>query len=88
MQKDHHQENDHSSEQDQKGSGILLTNTNHKENGQKAGSKAREVENYQYTSAPMRERLKLFFRTIISVNQLSIYGAVSDLCEEYESYHD
>ena len=23
------------------------------------------------------------FRTIISVNQLSIYGAVSDLCEEY-----
>ena len=25
------------------------------------------------------------FRTIISVNQLSIYGAVSDLCEEYSS---
>ena len=24
-----------------------------------------------------------FFRTIISVDQLSIYGAVSDLCEEY-----
>ena len=30
----------------------------------------------------MRERLKLF-RTIISVNQLSIYGTVSDLCDEY-----
>ena len=29
-------------------------------------------------------RLKLF-RTIISVNQLSIYGAVSDLCEEHSS---
>ena len=29
-------------------------------------------------------RLKLF-RTIISVNQLSIYGAVSDLCEEYST---
>ena len=27
------------------------------------------------------------FRTIISVNQLSIYGVVSDLCEEYESCH-
>ena len=27
------------------------------------------------------------FRTIISVNQLSIYGAVSDLCEEYKSCH-
>ena len=29
-------------------------------------------------------RLKLF-RTIISVDQLSIYGAVSDLCEEISS---
>ena len=29
-------------------------------------------------------RLKIF-RTIISVNQLSIYGAVSDLCEEYST---
>ena len=27
------------------------------------------------------------FRTIISVNQLSIYGAVSDLCEECKSCH-
>ena len=26
-------------------------------------------------------------RTIISVNQLSIYGEVSDLCEEYKSCH-
>ena len=30
-----------------------------------------------------RLRLEPVFRTIISVNQLSIYGAVSDLCEEY-----
>ena len=28
------------------------------------------------------------FRTIISVNQLSIYGAVSDMCEECNSCHD
>ena len=27
------------------------------------------------------------FRTIISVNQLSIHGAVPDLCEEYKSCH-
>ena len=27
--------------------------------------------------------IETFFRTIISVNQLSIYGAVSDLCEQY-----
>ena len=47
-------------------------------------SKAKEVENYQYTSGPMEIRLKLF-RTIISVNQLSIDGAVSDLCDEYRT---
>ena len=29
------------------------------------------------------DTIETFFRTIISVNQLSIYGAVSDLCEEY-----
>ena len=34
----------------------------------------------------MRERLRLF-RTIISVNQVSIYGAVSDLCEECNTCH-
>ena len=28
------------------------------------------------------EKIETFFRTIISVNQLSIYGAVSDLCDE------
>ena len=29
------------------------------------------------------DTIETAFRTIISVNQLSIYGAVSDLCEEY-----
>ena len=29
--------------------------------------------------------IETVFRTIISVNQLSIYGAVSDLCEEYRN---
>ena len=50
-------------------------------------SEAKVVENYQYTSALMEERLKLFFAQIFCVNQLSIYGAVSDLCEEYKSCH-
>ena len=27
-------------------------------------------------------------RTIISVNQLSLYGAVAEMCEEYETFHD
>ena len=31
--------------------------------------------------------MKTVFRTIISVNQLSIYRAVSDLCEECKSGH-
>ena len=29
------------------------------------------------------DTIETFFRTIISVNQFSIYGAVSDVCEEY-----
>ena len=29
------------------------------------------------------DKIETVFRTIISVNQLSIYGAVSDLCDEY-----
>ena len=33
-------------------------------------------------------RLKLFFRIIVSVNQLSLYGAVAEMCEEYETLHD
>ena len=28
------------------------------------------------------------FRTITSVNQLSLYGAVTEMCEEYETLHD
>ena len=34
-----------------------------------------------------QETITTVFRTIISVNQLSIYGAVAEMCEEYESYH-
>ena len=31
--------------------------------------------------------IETVFRTIVSVNHLSIYGAVSDLCEECKTYH-
>ena len=31
--------------------------------------------------------METVFRTNVSVNQLSIYGAVSDLCEEYNACH-
>ena len=45
------------------------------------------MENCQCTIAPTRERFETVFRTIISVNQLSLYGAVAEMCEEYESCH-
>ena len=34
------------------------------------------------------ETVETVFRTIISVNQLSLYGAVAEMCEEYETPHD
>ena len=33
------------------------------------------------------DTIEIVFRTIISVNQLGIYGAVSDLCDEYKDCH-
>ena len=33
-----------------------------------------------------QETIRTFFRTITSVNQLSLYGAVAEICEEYESF--
>ena len=35
-----------------------------------------------------QEAITTVFRTNTSVNQLSLYGAVAEMCEEYESYHD
>ena len=34
------------------------------------------------------ETVETVFRTITSVSQLSIYGAVSDVCEECNTCHD
>ena len=34
------------------------------------------------------ETIQTVFRTIISVNQFSLYGAVAEICEEYETFHD
>ena len=35
-----------------------------------------------------QETIKTVFRTLTSVNQLSLFGAVAEMCEKYESYHD
>ena len=34
------------------------------------------------------ETIETIFRIIVSVNQLSLYGAIAEICEEYESLHD
>ena len=106
-----HQEDGHSSDLDQKRSGILLVIADHKENGTESLNWWwQNLESghpiFRATSPLSRETLKskgggqlsihfcadggtieTVFRTIISVNQLSIYGAVSDLCEEYKACH-
>ena len=48
-----------------------------------ADSKAKDMENGRYTKT-----IETIFRTIVSANQLSLYGAVAEMCEEYESFHD
>ena len=35
-----------------------------------------------------QETIETIFRIIVSANQLSLYGAVEEMCEEYESLHE
>ena len=34
------------------------------------------------------ETIETIFRIIVSANQLSLYGAVAEMCEEYETLHE
>ena len=38
--------------------------------------------------AATQETIETSFRIIVSANQLSLYGAVAEMCEKYESLHD
>ena len=38
--------------------------------------------------AAVQETIETIFRIIVSANQLSLYGAVADMCEEHESLHE
>ena len=38
--------------------------------------------------AVVQETIETIFRMIVSANQLSLYGAVAEMCEEYESLHE
>ena len=51
-------------------------------------SKAKDMVNCRFTMQPTKKRLRLFFRIIVSANQLSLYGAIAEICEEYESLHE
>ena len=42
----------------------------------------------RFTLQPFRKQLRIFFRIIVSAHQLSLYGAVAEMCEEYETLHD
>ena len=43
--------------------------------------------NCRFTLLPTKKQL-ILFRIIVSANQLSLYGAVANMCEECESCHD
>ena len=38
--------------------------------------------------AAVQETIETIFRIIVSANQLSLYGAVAEMCEENETFHD
>ena len=38
--------------------------------------------------AATQDTIEAIFRIIVSANQLSLYGAVAEMCEEYETLHD
>ena len=38
--------------------------------------------------AAPQETIEAIFRIIVSPNQLSLYGAVAEMCEEYQTLHD
>ena len=51
-------------------------------------SKAKDVESGRYTSLQIVQQFETIFLIIISANQLSIYGAVANICEELEAHQD
>ena len=96
LQENFQQDVGHSSDLDQKQSGILLTTKDQEESWDRVAElmmiKFGESGHLLFrATSPFSGKLsdhscadgETVFRTIVSVNQLSIYGAVSDLCEEY-----
>ena len=55
---------------------------------QRKCSKAKVVEHCRSTVVADQETITAVFRTITPVNQLSLFGAIAEMCEENESYPD
>ena len=51
-------------------------------------SKAKGEESCLYTSVLDQDTVDTIYRIILSVNQLSVYGAVAAVCEEFEDHQD
>ena len=51
-------------------------------------SEAKDTENCRYILLRIITQLRLFFRMIVFANQLSLYGADANMCEEFESHQD
>ena len=51
-------------------------------------SEAKDMEKLSIHFGAAQETIETLFRIIVSANQLSLYGAVAEMCEEYESLHD
>ena len=51
-------------------------------------SEAKAMENCRDTMQSIWKRLRHFFRIIVSANQLSLYGAIAEICEEYETLRE
>ena len=54
----------------------------------RVSSRAKDTENCRYIFAADQATIETIFRIIVLVNQLSLYGAVANMCEECESHHD
>ena len=50
--------------------------------------KTKDMVNCRFIFGATQETIETIFRMIVSANQLSLYGAVANMCEEYESHHD
>ena len=50
-------------------------------------SKANDMVNCRFTIVPTRQRLRLFF-ALLFLQISCLYGAVAEMCEEYETVHD